>query len=126
MNCTVVDPPGDLERILGAASEYYVEIEKILVTHGHIDHSGNAAELAAQLDVPIEGPHPDDFFWIDMMTEQGEQWVVAGAGLFEPTRWLDQSDSVSFGNLMLAVLHCPGHTPGHPFVSGAALEASAN
>ena len=126
MKCTVVDPGGDLERILVAAGEYYVEIEKIPVTHGHDDHSGNAAELAAQLDVPIEGRLSDDFFWIDMMIEQGEQWVVAGAGLFEPTRWLDQSDSVSFGNLMLVVLHCSGHTPGHQFVFDAALEASAN
>ncbi|MDA0230497.1 MAG: MBL fold metallo-hydrolase [Proteobacteria bacterium] len=113
MKGAVVDPGGDLDRILAAAAERHVEIEKILVTHGHIDHSGNAAELAAQLDVPIEGPHPDDSFWIDMMTEQGEQWGVAGARPFQPTRWLDQGDSVSFGKVTLAVLHCPGHTPGH-------------
>jgi len=113
MKGAVVDPGGDLDRILAAASEHHVDIEKILVTHGHIDHSGNAAELAVQLDVPIEGPHPDDSFWIEMMAEQGEQWGVTGARPFQPARWLDQGDSVSFGNVTLAVLHCPGHTPGH-------------
>ena len=113
MKGAVVDPGGDLDRILAAASENHVDIERILVTHGHIDHSGNAAELAVQLDVPIEGPHLDDSFWIDMMTEQGKQWGVTGARPFQPTRWLDQGDSVSFGNVTLAVLHCPGHTPGH-------------
>ena len=111
MKGAVVDPGGDLDRILAAASEHHVDIEKILVTHGHIDHSGNAAELAVQLDVPIEGPHPDDSFWIEMMAEQGEQWGVTGARPFQPARWLDQGDSVSFGNATLAVLHCPGHTP---------------
>lgn len=113
MKGAVVDPGGDLDRILDAAGQHNVEIEKILVTHGHIDHSGNAAELAERLGIPIEGPHPDDSFWIDMMTEQGEQWGVAGARPFEPTRWLDQGDNVSFGNVTMAVLHCPGHTPGH-------------
>jgi glyoxylase-like metal-dependent hydrolase (beta-lactamase superfamily II) len=113
MKGAVVDPGGDLDRILAAASENHVDIERILVTHGHIDHSGNAAELAVQLDVPIEGPHPDDSFWIEMMAEQGKQWGVTGARPFQPARWLDQGDSVSFGNVTLAVLHCPGHTPGH-------------
>lgn len=91
MKGAVVDPGGDLDRIVAAAAEHHVDIEKILVTHGHIDHSGNAAELTAQLDVPIEGPHPDDSFWIDMMTEQGEQWGVAGARPLQPTRWARSS-----------------------------------
>ena len=109
----VVDPGGDLERIIDAAAQHDVEIEKILITHGHIDHAGNAAELAEQLDVPIEGPHPEDAFWIDMLSEQGEQFGLEGARPFEPARWLDDGDSVTFGDVELAVLHCPGHTPGH-------------
>ncbi len=78
MKGAAVDPDGDLDRIFAAAKEHHVEIEKTLVTHGHIDHSGNAAELAAQLDVSIEGPHSDDSLWIDLMTEQGEQRDIAG------------------------------------------------
>ncbi len=113
MKGAVVDPGGDLDRILAAAGEHKVEIEKILITHGHIDHAGNAAELAEQLDVPIEGPHPEDAFWIEMMSQQGEQFDLEGARPFEPAHWLAHGDSVAFGNVTMAVLHCPGHTPGH-------------
>jgi hydroxyacylglutathione hydrolase len=69
--------------------------------------------LAEQLDVPIEGPQRDDSFWIDMLQEQGEKYGVADARSFQPTRWLEHGDSVSFGNVKMDVLHCPGHTPGH-------------
>ncbi|MBT3928192.1 MAG: MBL fold metallo-hydrolase, partial [Rhodospirillaceae bacterium] len=79
MKGAVIDPGGDLERILDAAKQHGVTIEKILITHGHIDHAGSAAELAEQLDVPIEGPQREDSFWIDMMAEQGEKFGVPGA-----------------------------------------------
>jgi hydroxyacylglutathione hydrolase len=109
----VIDPGGDLDRILDAVKQHGVSIEKILITHGHIDHAGSAAALAEQLDVPIEGPQRDDSFWIDMLQEQGEKYGVADARSFQPTRWLEHGDSVSFGNVKMDVLHCPGHTPGH-------------
>ena len=140
MKGAVVDPGGDLDRILTAATERHVEIEKFPVTHGHVDHSGNAAAaLVEQLGVPIEGPHPDDSFCIDRTTEQGEQWSLLGVRPFSPTRWLRHGDRGAFGKVELAVLHCSGHTPGHgqmsnfaaeresnPFVSDAALQASAS
>jgi glyoxylase-like metal-dependent hydrolase (beta-lactamase superfamily II) len=109
----VVDPGGDLDRILQAAAEAGVEIEKILVTHAHIDHAGGVGELARRLGVPIEGPHRDDQFWIDALAEQSRAFGLPLAESFEPDRWLDQGDRVRFGALELEVLHCPGHTPGH-------------
>jgi len=109
----VIDPGGDLDRILDAAKQNGATIEKVLITHGHIDHAGSAAELAEQLDVPIEGPQRDDSFWIDMLQEQGEKYGVPDARSFQPTRWLEHGDSISFGNVKMDVLHCPGHTPGH-------------
>ena len=65
MRGAFVDPGGDLPRLKAAAAEHGVTIEKILLTHGHIDHCGSAGILAAELGVPIEGPHEDDRFWID-------------------------------------------------------------
>ena len=78
----VIDPGGDLDRILDAAKQNGATIEKVLITHGHIDHAGSAAELAEQLDVPIEGPQRDDSFWIDMLQEQGEKYGSQMPGRF--------------------------------------------
>jgi hydroxyacylglutathione hydrolase len=107
------DPGGDLDRLLAVAAQHGVTIEKLLVTHGHIDHCGEAGVLARRLGVPIEGPHPDDRFWIEMNPLVGAQYGVPGATAFEPDRWLHQGDQVTVGELTLDVLHCPGHTPGH-------------
>ena len=107
-----VDPGGDLHKLKAAAAQAGVTIEKILLTHGHIDHAGSAGVLAAELDVPIEGPHRDDIYWIERLAEDGARYGITGKP-FEPTRWLDGGDTVTVGELTLEVHHCPGHTPGH-------------
>jgi glyoxylase-like metal-dependent hydrolase (beta-lactamase superfamily II) len=107
-----VDPGGDLPRLKAAAAQAGVTIEKILLTHGHIDHCGSAGLLAAELGVPIEGPHEDDRFWIDQLREDGARYGIAGEP-FEPDRWLVDRDQVTVGKLTFDVRHCPGHTPGH-------------
>jgi hydroxyacylglutathione hydrolase len=112
MRGAFVDPGGDLPVLKQAAAQHGVTIEKLLVTHGHIDHCGQAGVLARDLGVPIEGPHEDDRFWIDKLAEDGARWGVLGES-FEPDRWLVDGDQVTVGNLTLDVLHCPGHTPGH-------------
>ena len=112
MRGAFVDPGGDLDRLKAAAAQAKVTIEKILLTHGHIDHAGSAGLLAAELGVPIEGPHRDDIFWIERLAEDGARYGIAGKP-FEPTRWLDDGDTVTVGELTLEVRHCPGHTPGH-------------
>ena len=109
----VVDPGGDLDHILTTADQAGVEIEKILVTHAHIDHAGGVADLADRRNVPVEGPHPEDRFWIELLPMQSEQFGFPTARPFEPDRWLDQGDTIRFGEIELQVLHCPGHTPGH-------------
>jgi len=109
----VIDPGGDLERILEVVSSNGVKLEKILLTHAHIDHAGGTAELARRFALPIEGPHPGDRFWIEQLPEQATMFGVARAESFEPTRWLDQGDTVTVGDVTLEVRHCPGHTPGH-------------
>jgi glyoxylase-like metal-dependent hydrolase (beta-lactamase superfamily II) len=109
----VIDPGGDLDRILEAVSSNGVKLEKILLTHGHIDHAGATAELARRFDLPIEGPQQEDRFWIEQLPQQGAMFGLHGAEGFEPTRWLAQGDAVTVGEVALEVLHCPGHTPGH-------------
>ncbi|MDP6540257.1 MAG: MBL fold metallo-hydrolase [Planctomycetota bacterium] len=109
----VVDPGGDVERILAACEAHAVEVERILITHGHLDHAGGTAALARRLSVPVEGPHGEDRFWIESLVEQGTTFGLEGAESFEPDRWLDEGDRVSVGELELDVHHTPGHTPGH-------------
>ena len=109
----VVDPGGDLERIVAAAKECGVTIEKILITHGHIDHAGGTARLARELGVPVEGPHEGDRFWIEGMPEQSKMFGFPGVEAFEPDRWLQDGDSVTVGEEVFQVIHAPGHTPGH-------------
>ncbi len=108
-----VDPGGEIERLQAIARAADVTVEKIFLTHGHIDHCGQAGLLAAAIGVPIEGPHREDAFWIDQLKEQGVMFALHGADRFVPDRWLEDGDTVSFGNQTLDVVHCPGHTPGH-------------
>jgi glyoxylase-like metal-dependent hydrolase (beta-lactamase superfamily II) len=109
----VVDPGGDIPRILRMVEESGVTLERILVTHGHIDHAGAVAELAERFSLPIEGPQREDQFWIDILPEQSMKFGFPHANTFTPDRWLEQGDIVQFGKVTLDVLHCPGHTPGH-------------
>jgi glyoxylase-like metal-dependent hydrolase (beta-lactamase superfamily II) len=123
-NCTVlwcpetmkgaaVDPGGDLDRVLRVADAKGVTLEKILVTHGHLDHVGAVADLADKLKLPIEGPQREDKFWIDGMPMQAEMFGLPAVRSFTPDRWLEEGDTVTVGNQTLDVYFCPGHTPGH-------------
>ena len=109
----VIDPGGDLDRILAAVRDENVKLEKILLTHAHIDHAGGTAELARSLALPIVGPHRGDKFWIDGLAEQGRMFGFGRCEPFEPDRWLEDGDRVTVGDLEFEVHHCPGHTPGH-------------
>ncbi|WP_324809333.1 MBL fold metallo-hydrolase [Sphingomonas sp. LY29] len=112
MRGAFVDPGGDIDKLTAAATQVGVTIEKILITHGHIDHCGSAGILAEQLGVPIEGPQEEDRFWIARLDEDGAAYGVVGKP-FEPDRWLEDGDQVTVGKLTFDVAHTPGHTPGH-------------
>lgn len=112
MRGAVIDPGGDLPKIRAAAAQHKVTIEKIVLTHGHIDHCGEAKPLAEQLGVPIEGPHEADRFWLARLDEDGRNYGIRGV-VFEPDRWLVEGDTVRVGELVLDVYETPGHTPGH-------------
>jgi glyoxylase-like metal-dependent hydrolase (beta-lactamase superfamily II) len=112
MRGALVDPGGDLDRLKLALEKTGVTLEKILVTHGHMDHCGQAGVLAREVGVPIEGPQEDDRFWIESLDDSSMRFGLPGES-FEPDRWLKDGDTVTVGELTLDVIHCPGHTPGH-------------
>lgn len=109
----IVDPGGDSDRILAAMEQLGGQPEKILVTHAHLDHVGAVAELSERLGIPVEGPHIEDKFWIDMLPMQAQMLGLPAPPAFTPDRWLEEGDTVTVGKLRFRVLHCPGHTPGH-------------
>lgn len=113
MRGAFVDPGGDLPKLRAAAAEAGVTVEKILLTHGHIDHAGEARPLADALGVPIEGPHRDDQWLLQSLAEVGADYGIPGVSFDAPDRWLVEGDTVTVGDLVLDVYETPGHTPGH-------------
>lgn len=109
----LIDPGGDIDVLLAAVKQEGVELESILVTHGHLDHVGGVAELAEKLTLPIIGPQQADDFWIQNLPEQVRVFGFPHSDSFTPTRWLNDGDTVKVGEEVLQVIHCPGHTPGH-------------
>ena len=112
MRGAFVDPGGDLDRLTQALEKTGVTLEKLLITHGHMDHCGMAGIFAQQMGVPIEGPNEADRYWIEGLDNASTRFGLPGES-FEPDRWLVDGDTVSVGELTLDVVHCPGHTPGH-------------
>ena len=110
----VVDPGGDVPTILETVASLGVRVERILLTHGHIDHAGGAAELRDALPgVPLHGPDQRDAFLLDTLAEAGAQYGLLGARPVRPDAWLTEGDTVTLGDHVFEVRHTPGHTPGH-------------
>jgi len=123
----ITDPGGDVVRIRAAIGELGITVERILLTHGHIDHVGGAVALAEAFSppIPIEGPHREDAFLIEgnYLPRQCRKYGLSEVMGFTPSRWFEDGDEVRIGNETLQVLHTPGHTPGHVvyFHAGAKL-----
>jgi len=113
----VVDPGGDVDKILAAIDKTGASIEKIVLTHGHLDHAGGAAGLRDALQarsggtIPIEGPDPRDEFLLNGIAEQAAAYGFEAANV-TPDRWMREGDVLMLGPHRFDVLHCPGHTPG--------------
>lgn len=123
-NCTIlicpdtgvaalVDPGGDIERLLDAVARLEVTPDKLLLTHGHLDHVGGAAALSQRLGIPVIGPHRDDEFLLSGLPQQAQMFGFPPHAPLVTDQWLVAGDCVAVGNQTLEVLHCPGHTPGH-------------
>jgi glyoxylase-like metal-dependent hydrolase (beta-lactamase superfamily II) len=109
----LVDPGGEVEALLAEIAKRGLTLEKVLLTHGHLDHCAGTATVRALTGVPVEGPHREDDFWIRQLPENARSYGFPPAEAFTPDRWLEDGDTVTVGELALEVVHCPGHTPGH-------------
>lgn len=118
----LIDPGGEIDRLITAAESRGLALEQLWLTHAHIDHAGGTGELAERLGLPIVGPHPGDQFWIDGLPQQSAMFGFPPARAFTPTRWLADGDTVTLGEETLTVRHCPGHTPGHVVFHSASAQ----
>lgn len=109
----LVDPGGDLERLMKEVETRQVRLENVLLTHGHVDHVGAASEISRQMGIPILGPHPGDAYWLERLPIQAQMFGFPPASAFTPDQWLEDGDRLQIGEVVLDVIHCPGHTPGH-------------
>ena len=109
----VIDPGGDIQKILALVNRLQLVLVKILLTHGHLDHVGGAAQLAKLMTIPIIGPHKDDNFWLSIIPQQAQMLGFSPHEAFESTQYLQDGDQVTLGQQVLSVIHCPGYTPGH-------------
>ncbi|RQO57253.1 hypothetical protein DBR47_15595 [Paucibacter sp. KBW04] len=121
-DAALIDPGGDLPKLLAAVKAQDLTLKALWLTHAHIDHAGGTGQLARELNLPIIGPHPGDQFWIDGLAKQSQMFGFPPAESFTPTRWLADGDTVQIGNQTLVVRHCPGHTPGHVVFHSAAVQ----
>jgi len=112
MKGAVVDPGGDLDRLEDAIKQSGATIEKILLTHGHIDHAGGAADLAKKLKVPVVGPHENDKPVLDNIPNRGGQFGMPDAKGVTPDQWLKDGDEVTVGGLKFKIIEAFGHSPG--------------
>lgn len=113
MQGAAVDPGGDFDHLQAAIDQQGIQVAKVLLTHGHVDHASAAGTMADHYGVRIEGPHRDDLYLIEGLPESGAKYNFPAYKPFVPDRWLDNGETVNLGNLVLDVVHCPGHTPGH-------------
>jgi glyoxylase-like metal-dependent hydrolase (beta-lactamase superfamily II) len=95
----LIDPGGEAERLLAEVAARGLTLEKILLTHGHLDHVGAAAELRDALGIPIIGPQREDRFWLDALPQQAEMFGFPPLLVFSPDQWLEDGDTVEVGSI---------------------------
>lgn len=109
----IVDPGGEPERLLAAAKDFDARIEKIWLTHGHLDHAGAAMAIKRATGAPIEGPQEEEIFWLSRIAEDSRNYGFEGGENCVPDRWLEDGDTLELDGLVFDVVYTPGHTPGH-------------
>lgn len=109
----IIDPGGDPQRILKIVEQQNVNVDKIILTHGHLDHVGATVEIAKTLNIPVIGPEKEDLFWLEQLETQCQMFAFPTTKSFMPDKWLQEGDIIEVGEIKLNVLHIPGHTPGH-------------
>ncbi|MFC1553137.1 MBL fold metallo-hydrolase [candidate division KSB1 bacterium] len=107
----VIDPGDEVDMIIDEIEKKKIIVEKIVNTHGHIDHAGGIKELQQRLDIPFF-LHKDDLPYINHLNEIADMYGMKILGIPEVNGYLKEGEEITIGDGSLRVIHTPGHTPG--------------
>jgi hydroxyacylglutathione hydrolase len=107
----VIDPGGDVNTILMTLAKDKLSLVYIINTHGHFDHSGGNKPLKAATGAELL-IHRADAPMILQQERGGAMWGMEIQNSPPPSRYIDEGDVITFGDISLKVLHTPGHSPG--------------
>lgn len=107
----VIDPGDEIDRIIAEIEDAGVTVSKIINTHGHIDHTAGVKEMQEKLGIPFF-IHEGDMDFLKIIDEQAKMFGMETLGVPEVEGFLNEGDTIEFDDIILSVLHTPGHSPG--------------
>ncbi|MCG8607745.1 MBL fold metallo-hydrolase, partial [bacterium] len=111
MQGAVIDPGDEFDRIWRKVEERELDIRLILLTHGHIDHVMQVQAMHDKTGAPVY-MHREDQFLLANLPSQAAAFGLKIAGIPKIDSYWTEGDTIEFGQIQLAVLHTPGHSPG--------------
>ncbi|MEE3699669.1 MBL fold metallo-hydrolase [Mannheimia haemolytica] len=112
-NAAIIDGGDNAEGIIQFVESQQLKVQKLLITHGHLDHIMAVEKLREHFQVKVFGSHLADKPLFERLPEMCQQFGLPPVNGFLPDHWLEEGDRVEVGELSYTVRHLPGHAPGH-------------
>lgn len=112
-NAAIIDAGDEAEKIIRFVESQQLNVEKLLITHGHLDHIMAVEPLKAHFGVEVYGSHQADQPLFEQLPQICQSYGLPAVAAFLPDHWLNEGDHIQVGNLHFDVRHLPGHAPGH-------------
>lgn len=109
----IIDAGDEAEKIIQFVEDQQLNVEKLLITHAHLDHIMAVEKVAKHFGVEVFGSHLADKPLFEHLPQICQEYGLPTVPAFLPDHWLNEGEKVKVGNLSFDVLHLPGHSPGH-------------
>lgn len=112
-NAAIIDAGDNAESIIQFVESQQLNVEKLLITHAHLDHIMAVEKVAQHFNVEILGSHLADKPLFEHLPQICQEYGLPSVSAFLPDHWLNEGEKVTVGSLSFDILHLPGHSPGH-------------